>query len=109
MRHEGSCLVVRPQSRIVEVAVSPGFEAISVELQDGDPSGAVVVTAGRESFTGPGPHPVVDGKVTISIRHPSSVRASTADTLRPSSPWPIVRRALTEARDRLAPIYMPRR
>lgn len=109
LRHDGSCLVVRPQTRVVDVAVSPGFEAISVELQDGDPSGAVVVTSSRESFTGPGPHPIVDGKATISIRHPSSVEASTADTLKPSSPWPMVRRALTEARDRLAPIHMPRR
>jgi hypothetical protein len=109
MRHEGSCLVVRPQTRVVEVAVSPEFEAISVEMQDGDPSGAVVVTNGHESFTGPGPHPVVDGKVTISVLDPSSVGASTAGTLRPSSPWPMVRRALTEARDRLAPIYMPHR
>ena len=109
LRHEGSCLVVRPQTRVVDVAVSPEFEAISVELQDGDPSGAVVVTSSRESFTGPGPHPIVDRRVTISIRHPSSVEASTADTLKPSSPWPIVRRALTEARDRLAPIHTPRR
>jgi len=109
IRHEGSCLVVRPQTRLVEVPVSPGTEAISVELQDGDPNGAIVVTNSHESFTGPGPHPIVDGKVTISIRDPSSVGASTAGTLRPTSPWPMVRRALTEARDRLAPLYMPHR
>ena len=109
IRQDGSCLVVRPQTRIVDVAVGSEFEAISVELQDGDPHGTVVVTGSHESFTGPGPHPVVDGRVTISIRHPSSIGASTADTLRPSSPWPIVRRALTETRDRLAPIYTRRR
>jgi len=109
VRHVGSRLVVRPQTRVVEVEVNPGIEAISVELQHGDPSGDVVVTGSQESFTGPGPHPVVAGKVTISIRHPSSVGASTAGMLRPSSPWPMVRRALTEARDRLAPIYMLRR
>ena len=108
-RCEGSCLVVRPQTRVVEVDANPGIEAISVQLRDGQPSGGVVVRTSHESFTGLGPHPIPNGKVMISIRHPSSGEASTADTLRPSSPWPMVRRALTETRDRLAPIYMQRR
>jgi hypothetical protein len=108
VRHEGSCLVVRPQTRVVEVE-SRGIDAIAVELRDGDPTGDILVRTSRESFTGAGPHPITDGRVTIFIRHRSSGGAPPADILRPSSPWPMVRRALTETRDRLAPIYMRRR
>jgi len=100
---------VRPQTRLVDLAVSPGVDAISIDLQDGNPCGAVVVTSGRESFNGPGPHPITEGRVTISVPHASYVEASTADAVKPYSPWPMLRRALTETRDRLAPIYMPRR
>jgi len=107
LRHEGSRLFVRPQTRLVDVTVSPGVDAISVDLQNGDPGGAVVVTSGRESFNGPGPHPIMEGRVTISVRG-AYFQASTADAVKPYSPWPMLRRALTETRDRLAPIYMPR-
>jgi hypothetical protein len=100
--------VVRPQTRLVEVAVSPTFDAISVDLPPDGPHGPVVVTTGRESFNGPGPHPVAGGTVTISVRHPSNAGTPTADASRRPTPWPVVRRALTEARDRLAPIYSSR-
>lgn len=108
LRHEESCLVVRPQTRLVEVAVSPTFDAISVDLPPDGPHGPVVITTGRESFNGPGPHPVAGGTVTISVRHPSNAGTPTADASRRPTPWPVVRRALTEARDRLAPIYSSR-
>jgi hypothetical protein len=107
-RHEGSCLVVRPQTRLVEVAISPSFDAISIDLPSDGPHGAVVVTTGRESFSGPGPHPVAGGTVTISVRHPSNAGVPAADASRRPAPWPVVRRALTETRDRLAPIYSSR-
>jgi hypothetical protein len=109
LRQEESCLVVRPQTRLVEVAVNPTFDAISVDLPPDGPHGAVVVTIGRQSFNGPGPHPVAGGMVTISVRHPSKEGPPMADVSRRPTPWPMVRRALTEARDRLAPIYSSRR
>ncbi|MGZ4317262.1 MAG: hypothetical protein ACXVRS_15745 [Gaiellaceae bacterium] len=105
LRYEESCLVVRPQTRRVEVTVTPSLDAISVDLPTGGPCGPVVVTSGRESFNGPGPHPVAAGTVTISILHQSKAEPLTADVSRRPSPWPVLRRALTEARDRLAPLY----
>ena len=107
-RHDGTCLVVRPQTRLVEVAISPTVDAISIDLPSDGPHGAVVVSTGCESFSGPGPHPVAGGTVTISVRHPSSAGVPAADGSRRFAPWPVVRRALTETRDRLAPIYSSR-
>ena len=103
LRRDGSCLVVRPQTRRIEVPVNPGFNAISIELPGGGPHGHVIVTTGQGSFTGAGPHPVAAGPVTILIRHPSQTNRSGSNASKRPSSWPILRRALTETRDRLAP------
>jgi hypothetical protein len=103
-RREGSCLVVRPETRHVEVPVDGSFDSIAVELPLTGPRGVVVVTRDGESLAGQGPHSVAGDKVKISIRPVPAIDPRTVSG-RSSLPsmWPLVRRLLTEGRDRLAP------
>jgi hypothetical protein len=108
LRRDASCLLVRPQTRTVEVDVPAGIDAISIDVAPGGPEGHIVVSAGDHAFAGTGPHPVGPGRVTIQIRHPSQMLSTGTAASKRFSTWPILRRAGTETRDRLAP-YLFRR
>lgn len=103
-RRNGSCLVIRPQTRHLEVPVDGTFDTIAVELSHTGPTGTVVVTRDGESLSGPGPHSVAGDRVKISIRPGTAMDPSNMATRSNlHSMWPFVRRLLTEGRDRLAP------
>ena len=101
-RGVGSCLVVRPQTRRVDVQLDGVYDQVSVELPPSGPTGTITVVSNGRSFTGPGPHPVT-GDLSIAVRQGPGVEPRVV-ARNSTSAWPLIRRALTETRDRLAPI-----
>jgi hypothetical protein len=100
-----SHLSVRPRTQRVELTVPAGLQEVSVDLAGDGPTGALIVESDGRRSTGPGPHSAAGDELTIRIRgartlDPSAVAAG----LMPGSAWPVVRRVLTESRDRLAPV-----
>ncbi|TMD03767.1 MAG: hypothetical protein E6J01_15285 [Chloroflexi bacterium] len=109
----GNALVVRPYARRVALPVDRDVERIVVETPPSEPSVELRISCGSASTSGPaggafdvaGPFPSL---VEIEM---SSVDRVGADAVPAPSPrvWPVVRRLLTESRDRLAPLPRPRR
>jgi hypothetical protein len=111
VRRTGDTLVVRPYARRVRLGVDADVKLIIIETPPSDPPVPVRVACGTQStlglsgdtFKAPGPFV---SPVAIEI---VSTQAESADALPPPLPrvWPVLRRAMTESRDRLAPL--PRR
>jgi len=102
-------LVVRPFARRVSLLVDADVERIVVEMPLSDPPVELRVSAGSASDSGqagrsvvlPGPFaPSVD----IEMGCPEVVSAHAVRAPAPRV-WPLVRRAITESRDRMAPLH----
>ena len=112
-RNEAGVLEVRSYSRRIRVAMPPGVGEIRVELPTPDrhPAWHEVSIAGTS-------HRLEDrgavwsseavavppgGHVEVTVPHPSPIDAHAVGR-RWSGPWPATRRAMAEARDRMAPL-----
>lgn len=108
-RREGQTLRLRAFSRrmvvdlpeevehvVVEVPSSPWSPEDRVGLRAGGDRGPGGGVGERLGVAGPGP-------VEVSLRRPDDVDPVTVPTP-PWRPWPIVRRCMTEGRDRLLPL-----
>jgi len=105
VRPEGTTLRVRAFARRFRVRAPEGVERLLLE-------GPVEPAPERTWATGAGARVLDDGtievsgeggEVTVEIRPPISVDPTTIP-LPPVSPWPWIRRALTEGRDRVRPL-----
>lgn len=110
LRIDGPTAVVRPWSRRVRVTVPAGVQELRVELAPtvgGEPGvdGWSLTAPGSRVATGFGGARAVAGAgiAEVLLSTPWSVAASTVPA--PAwRPWPGLRRAATEARDRLLPL-----
>jgi hypothetical protein len=111
-RVEAGVLSVRAWSRRLEVEVPAGVDAVGVELPGPDePPEWRHVTVGGErrelrehgSVWRADPVPVAPGRVEIYVPDPAPVDPAAAPGRRTGA-WPLARRALVEARDRLGPV-----
>jgi hypothetical protein len=110
-RRTDKTLVVRPYARRVSLRVDADVQRIVLETTPSDPPVQVRVACGTQfalgmsggTFVLPGPFV---SPVAIEI---VSTAAESADAIPPPSPrvWPVLRRAMTESRDRIVPL--PRR
>jgi len=104
----GSSLLVRPYARRVRVAVEPTATEIIIDTPPSDPAVDVRVTCGpaaevgtfgsRFRFAGP-----FSGVVAIEMGAPDPVDVDAVPA-RATRIWPVLRRMMTEGRDRLAPL-----
>jgi hypothetical protein len=110
-RREGDTLAVRMLARRVDVTVSDQVTTLQIELSlvDGElDRREIVVTRadGRSTTLAAAPTIAIEasaGEVSIELRPRRRLNHRAVVAERPA-PWPVLRRALTEGRDRLRPI-----
>ena len=109
-RSEGTTLAIRPYASSIVVDVPVGIESIRFDLPATfgwcAPDELVVAIDGNEMSAGERGLPVCgrsSNRVRIDLVHPSSVPASLPSGVGRRQAWPVVRRLLTEARDRTTP------
>ena len=110
-RHEGKILKIRMFSKRIEVCVPEGTSQILVELPrlqgpESMPLAWKSLSDGSEwsPYHPDDPIPVLPGqRIEIVSGLPTSLPIATKD-FKKLQLWPVVRRQLTEARDRLAPV-----
>jgi hypothetical protein len=107
-RLAGECVVVRPFARRLRVAAEPGARTLRVEapsdaIDERSLQGWSVDDGTVQPFGAEVPWPAGNGHVEVRLRGAQDLDASqvAAPAWRP---WPKLRRAATEARDRLLPL-----
>jgi hypothetical protein len=102
---EDDVLVVVPYSRRVRVEVPEGVRALRVALPTGPAAGLTGWRDGEAMFDSDVP---VAGGSTVEVRLSGSHDVDPATVPAPAwSPWPRLRRAATEARDRALSLRAP--
>ena len=105
-RVEGSTLAVRPFSRRLRIDVPPGVDSVRVEAPT--PTGGGLELSGWSLGDAPATPfgatlPVAPGEHELRLR--GTVEVDPATVAAPAwRPWPRIRRAATEARDRAMPL-----
>ena len=112
-RRVGTEFIVRPYARRIQVAVPQGTERLTVEippLDSGEGSWQLAAGHSRASVTTPadqitsvsfeGPF---SSSELIELHHPQEVSPQDVPPPRQRA-WPVVRRILTESRDRMMPL-----
>lgn len=110
-RRDGSTLRLRSFSRRLTVDIPAGVEQVALEFADAQLDPPRLVIAGREG-THRGTQDRADVGEPLAVAGPCTVDITTGardtdpDKLRPIHPklWPVLRRCLTEGRDRLTPL-----
>ena len=105
-RRAGNVLVVRPYSRRLEVDLGPGVTEVELTepkaaLGAGQLAGWSLGHSGHRAFDTAAP---AAGAVFAELRLHAMEPVSDAVTMPAWRPWPRVRRAVTEARDRALPL-----
>jgi len=104
----GETLVVRPYARRVSLSVAVDVQRIIVETAPSEPPVQVRLSCGRLSAFGlSGASFILSGPFSSSVEiEMVSPQALSADAVPRPLPrlWPVVRRAMTESRDRLGPL-----
>ena len=113
VRREGSVLAIRLFSRRAAVEVPSGIEALRIEVPalDLEPEAATVSGPGFDETLAPagswwasGPVPVqAGGSVELALSSGTVVDPHRLPR-RPARPWPAIRRALVQGRDRALPL-----
>jgi hypothetical protein len=114
-RREGGRMIIRPYARRVRVRIPPEVEEIAVRFHPAFPDPAPEALMCRSpGEDGPSPAASADvidarGKkeLELTFQHPEPVDPHAVSSPG-AQPWPIVRRLLTEGRDRLLPMFSPR-
>jgi hypothetical protein len=105
-RRDGAVLEVRPYARRVAVAVPGGVRELRVEAPDDVLAGWSIGRGPSRSFAEPAP---LDGAGTVEVRLRARVDVQPTAVAAPAwRPWPRLRRAATEARDRAWPLVARR-
>jgi hypothetical protein len=109
-RRDGDAVEVRLLARVVEVELEPGATEVRIDLSllDGDLSEhELVVTGAGGSRAVPAQATVTiaasEPRLVVEVRPRHRLHARSVERARPT-PWPLLRRSLTEARDRMQPL-----
>jgi len=103
---DGERLTLQPFTRRARLEVPAGVSELSVlaPAEDGEPQLAGWSVEGRERVAFGATVPVEPGSAVVVHVHGTTEVSPMAPQSPPWRPWPVLRRAATEIRDRLAPL-----